>query len=188
MGSQLVEIRSATENKFVVNIGLGTFTDKPSQHLEHVNRWIGLSDSKKEGTWVWQGSNAVAAYTNWARNEPNNYGPGGWGANCALIWKNHDGEWDDQNCDRKNHFVCQKSEDRLMLGSSFVQCAFLFFFFFALFHTWPDAPEGTCACHFPSELAENRITTYLAMLPNQATEAQWPIGCGVGLRIKRSSV
>ena len=128
MGSQLVEIRSATENKFVVNIGLGTFTDKPSQHLEHVNRWIGLSDSKKEGTWVWQGSNAVAAYTNWARNEPNNYGPGGWGANCALIWKNHDGEWDDQNCDRKNHFVCQKSEDRLMLGSSFVQCVPFCFF------------------------------------------------------------
>ncbi len=35
--------------------------------------WIGMSDLKKEGTWVWNSNNNPATYINWHSGEPNGY-------------------------------------------------------------------------------------------------------------------
>lgn len=59
MGAHLVTISDEAENRFVYNIS--SFT------------WLGASDEKEEGVWVWVTSEPMT-YTNWAEREPNNCG------------------------------------------------------------------------------------------------------------------
>ena len=74
--------------------------------------WIGLSDRRKEGQWIWETSRKKATYTWWAPGEPNNKGGGNGRANCALIWRHKDKmSWDDRNCDQKKYFVCERGKE-----------------------------------------------------------------------------
>ena len=95
----LVEIQDDFENRYVANF--------------HRNQdiWIGLSDRRKEGHWIWETSGRVAIYTKWNPGEPNNKGGGNGHANCALIWRHyHIDTWDDRNCDQKKYFVCERGK------------------------------------------------------------------------------
>jgi hypothetical protein len=55
--------------------------------------WIGMSDLKKEGAWIWNSNNPVT-YTNWNAGEPN----GGTNENCGH-YINNLATWNDIFCD-----------------------------------------------------------------------------------------
>ncbi len=59
MGAYLVTIGDEAENRFVYAISSLT--------------WLGASDEKEEGAWVWVTGEAMT-YANWAEGEPNNCG------------------------------------------------------------------------------------------------------------------
>lgn len=59
MGAHLVTISDEAENRFVYNLSS--------------DAWLGASDEKEEGVWVWVTGEAVA-YANWAEGEPGNCG------------------------------------------------------------------------------------------------------------------
>ena len=67
--------------------------------------WIGLTDSKFEGTFLWTDQSSVD-YTNWRGSEPNDMQ----GEDCAEFNSNynHRGGWNDVSCDAKLKFACQK--------------------------------------------------------------------------------
>ncbi|XP_062888435.1 protein jagged-1-like [Mobula hypostoma] len=68
--------------------------------------WIGVL--KCGGDWCYPSSLSRVTYTNWADGEPNNYKVLFFGGeeNCVEMLGSH--EWNDENCDDKNYFVCQK--------------------------------------------------------------------------------
>lgn len=74
----LVSITDATEQEWLIK------TFKP-QHC-----WIGLTDSAKEGEWVW-GSGEPVAYTNWGPHEPKDTD---WGDEDFVLIE-YSGEWSD---------------------------------------------------------------------------------------------
>jgi len=90
-------------------------TTSIKQVLEtNVNYWIGLSDREEEGDFRWLSDMSELTYSNWEKNEPNNYH----GQDCAQLWSRREHRWDDNDC-RKTSFkigfkrypfaaVCQK--------------------------------------------------------------------------------
>ena len=69
--------------------------------LFHASRysWIGGSDKRKEGDWVWS-DNSKWSYTNWAPGQPDNKT----GEDCLLT---ENGMWLDTSCDRNHTFMCE---------------------------------------------------------------------------------
>ena len=74
--------------------------------------WIGLSDRKKEGLFVWDSGHALSGHVakHWSKGQPDN-----WKGNqdCGYIWR-HDGKsgisngMDDGGCTARMGFACQK--------------------------------------------------------------------------------
>ena len=103
INAYLVEIQSGNENSFVA----GLFAD---------DLWIGYSDQRQEGEWLWNTTGLVGNYTNWYvypagsnRFEPNNaYGV----QHCAMIWGSNPGRtsWDDKECWYQTRFVCERGK------------------------------------------------------------------------------
>ena len=121
--SQIVEIRSFKENMFVAHLSL------------HRDLWIGVSDRKREGDWIWETSRYQAAFmfTLWRHGEPNNIG-GGRPANCGIMWnEKHFGEWDDRHCGQKKRVVCERpgGEEKVVDGAIYAlqeMCSVRIFF------------------------------------------------------------
>lgn len=79
--------------------------------------WIGCNDLVSEGntegsfSWAGQGSklscqkNEPGVYSNWKGGERNNYYASG--EHCAVVETN--GFWNDEQCNRKHGFICEKS-------------------------------------------------------------------------------
>ena len=65
--------------------------------------WLGMSDIKQEGTFVWNSSNAPLNYTNWNDGEPN----GGTEENCGSFWGTGP-HWNDHNCDSQVDVLCEQ--------------------------------------------------------------------------------
>ena len=63
---------------------------------QKLHPWLGLSDLKQEGTFMWSSTGEEPGYTNWQAREPNN---GGGTQDCAYIYSR--GQWDDFQCDRR---------------------------------------------------------------------------------------
>jgi serine/threonine protein kinase len=64
MGGRLAEVRSRFENKFLYELAKGG-------GLTGV--WLGATDEKKEGTWVWSDDSGLA-FNNFGNGEPDNWG------------------------------------------------------------------------------------------------------------------
>jgi len=87
-GSVLTSIHSEAENQFINDL-CGSIC------------YIGMSDIDHEGDWKWIDGSTVN-YTNWAGNEPNDYGGG---EDTALI--NQNGAWNDITRHAKYYPVCK---------------------------------------------------------------------------------
>ena len=88
LGGNLVKIESEEKNNVI------------AQKVKELNKtfYIGASDEKEEGKFVWRDGSAVT-YTNWSQNEPNNSADCG-GENYVQMYAN--GKWNDytgQNVD-----------------------------------------------------------------------------------------
>ena len=80
-------------------------TSYPVLFFRNVNDvWLGYSDIRREGHWVWTNPAAKCnRFTKWRRGEPN----GKRNENCGAMYKSWNGEWNDVGCDRKYSFVCE---------------------------------------------------------------------------------
>ena len=69
--------------------------------------WMGLTDRKTEGTWLWESDQTVADYVAWDKpKNPDNLGP--LGEDCAEILA----DFNDWNCEkplRRTYPLCQKN-------------------------------------------------------------------------------
>lgn len=81
LGGNLVKIESEEKNNVI------------AQKVKELNKtfYIGASDEKAEGKFVWRDGSAVT-YTNWSQNEPNNSADCG-GENYVQMYAN--GKWND---------------------------------------------------------------------------------------------
>ena len=108
---QLAEIHSQDENVAVL-----AELKKRDENTQH---WIGLSDSAKEGSWVWSsGQKANFLNFNEAVGEPN----GDNTENCVTMYIKFDqpsgiGKWNDLRCDHKDDKIgalCEENVKRKM--------------------------------------------------------------------------
>ena len=86
-GGKLVEIETEEENTALVEEG-------KRRGLKDRNIWIGLTDMRSEGVWIFEASGKNPSYKNWGFNEPD----GGRKENCAQMWDGHFA-WCDVPCD-----------------------------------------------------------------------------------------
>lgn len=64
--------------------------------------WIGLSDLKTEGQFLWESTSEPISFNNWGPHDPNNIKGI---EHCVLI--NWERQWVDAPCNWKKTFVCQ---------------------------------------------------------------------------------
>ncbi|XP_062266234.1 C-type lectin domain family 4 member E-like [Platichthys flesus] len=104
MGGDLVVVNSREEQRF-----LQTTVREKMDKAEN-EFWIGQTDSKKEGEWLWVDDTRLnASLTFWHEGEPNN-----WNENCVTMWEK-DGAmelktWYDQSCKSSHEYICEKPE------------------------------------------------------------------------------
>uniref|UniRef100_A0A3Q3VNU8 C-type lectin domain-containing protein n=1 Tax=Mola mola TaxID=94237 RepID=A0A3Q3VNU8_MOLML len=71
--------------------------------------WIGLNDRSREGVWEWSdGSgdpNIVWCFRAWIPGQPDNWGDAP-GEDCGQVVGSNSGQWNDENCDIENKFIC----------------------------------------------------------------------------------
>ena len=70
------------------------------QASNQTSPWIGLSDQRREGEWVWD--SRTSGYVNWNVGEPNN-----WGNNEDCVQITISGRWNDANCNQRLMFFCE---------------------------------------------------------------------------------
>ena len=108
LGAQLVKIESAVEDAFLKRNFLSGSSG--------VAYWIGLSHQEEEGKWKWTDGSLLGIYTNWGKNNPNNYDGN---QNCGQImmgtftmggysFNGYDGGWNDFRCDHSLGYICEK--------------------------------------------------------------------------------
>lgn len=91
-GADLVVVESEDENAFLAGSGLPAF-------------WIGLSDRKTEGTFLWV-DGSTPKLTFWNEGEPNDSGDG---EDCGamLTAGEQAGNWNDYACTSERAFACE---------------------------------------------------------------------------------
>ena len=88
----LLSIHSSDENDFIHSI----------INIDNKFAWIGLSDLRNEGQFVWEDGTS-GNYRNWRQpTEPNNTGGK---EDCAFI--SHDKKWNDVPCSESFPYICK---------------------------------------------------------------------------------
>ena len=99
-GGKLVEIEKEEENTALVN-------EMKRRGFKDRNFWMGLTDRKSEGDWIFESSGKNPSYNNWNTMEANNrwFQMGELDEDCALIWNTQDfkGIWAHFICDMQNN-------------------------------------------------------------------------------------
>ncbi|XP_028641316.1 CD209 antigen-like protein C [Grammomys surdaster] len=90
MGAQLVVIKSHEEQSFLQR------TCKKKGKA-----WMGLSDAKEEGQWLWVDGSRLQWRNYWSAKEPNNDG----NEDCAIF---SNGGWNDMSCLAESFWICKK--------------------------------------------------------------------------------
>ena len=111
LGAFLPEPRNHDENQFLDDLGSHMFA-------------LGMTDKKKEGTWVYETDGAEVTLDSWIYNEPN----GKRIDNCALMirdhrdYSEHTNQWLDYSCSLGSVFgsspksvVCQRNTGMCIL-------------------------------------------------------------------------
>ncbi|XP_003515255.1 CD209 antigen-like protein C isoform X1, partial [Cricetulus griseus] len=90
IGAQLVVIKSDEEQSFLQQ------TSKKKNYT-----WMGLSDLKQEGRWLWVDGSLLKWRKYWSPREPNNKGD----EDCAAF---SDNGWTDNLCSLEQFWICKK--------------------------------------------------------------------------------
>ncbi|XP_060576126.1 perlucin-like protein [Ruditapes philippinarum] len=96
--SKLVEISDIDEDNIMRTKARNVYS----------NYWIGLTDQRDEGVWIWSGSNTRLTsemYTNWSPGQPDD--ARGRGEDCASLEKRYSFRWNDEECYMKLRYVCE---------------------------------------------------------------------------------
>ncbi|XP_056015831.1 perlucin-like [Ostrea edulis] len=104
--SFLVEVDTKDENDFLRN-HIGT---------NHDTYWLGATDAFSDGNWIWVGNQRPLTFLGWSPGEPAN----GAGAACLTLAGNLNHHWNDDYCDRKYGFICEKEIELAMGGGGLV--------------------------------------------------------------------
>ncbi|XP_063417277.1 perlucin-like [Mytilus trossulus] len=89
----LVEVDSKCENDFI----------KMSASMP--NYWLGGTDQQKEGVWIWSHSQNVVTFSDWDKEQPDNYNGN---EHCLELWHYNGLYWNDYPCHELRRFVCEK--------------------------------------------------------------------------------
>ena len=148
----------------------GLFVSTLSQEVV----WLGVSDEKMEGEWVWADGGRVE-WTNWWPGGPNGGEPdGGDSQNCAFMYGGASslaGQWRDYFCSSTCRFICTKQAEQLSTGvllprvsvSPPIDCQDL--------PEWKHIPAlGQCFRHF-----DVTVTQPNAIIACEQLEAQLPM-------------
>ncbi|XP_071356808.1 lactose-binding lectin l-2-like [Trachinotus anak] len=94
-GANLVSIHSLEENHFVKSL---------IENFDHAEgfTWIGLSDTQKEGGWMWSDGSAVD-FALWRAGQPDNYKGN---EDCGHMNVGIDLKWNDEHCSNTFSSVC----------------------------------------------------------------------------------
>uniref|UniRef100_A0AAY4ARG9 C-type lectin domain-containing protein n=1 Tax=Denticeps clupeoides TaxID=299321 RepID=A0AAY4ARG9_9TELE len=79
---------------------------------EKMNGWIGLTDSKNEGTWTWVDSSPLTQEF-WAKGQPDSRG--GLDEDCAVFQSDAQSamsSWHDYECSSRHAAICEKFASR----------------------------------------------------------------------------
>ena len=93
LGAKMVEIDSAEENRAIVNE-----IRRRGFHRQRKQFWLGLTDRRREGQWVYESTLRRPRFENWDSWQPDD---GGWwfaGEDCAYIKTNT--KWNDWYCNQ----------------------------------------------------------------------------------------
>ncbi|XP_005176166.1 lectin subunit alpha-like [Musca domestica] len=72
---------------------------------DHPNIWIGGNDKAKNREFMWITANKPFTYTKWAPGQPDNKRGK---EHCAMLWENHNYQWNDGDCLSKMIYVCEE--------------------------------------------------------------------------------
>ena len=73
--------------------------------IEEAGWWIGLSDLDDEGRWLWVDGRAPS-HAPWGRGQPDDFALG---EDCCELWPwGGPGRWNDNNCEQRTGFVCER--------------------------------------------------------------------------------
>ncbi|XP_067684588.1 perlucin-like protein [Haliotis asinina] len=76
--------------------------------LNYVNHqasaWVGGTDLRSEGLWVWDIDQASFTNTDWAPGQPDSKTS----ENCLLLYKPSGFKWHDASCSGKYDYVCER--------------------------------------------------------------------------------
>ena len=89
---------------------LATIRNEPDNQLvygliQQNDAWIGYNDKVKEGSFEWV-SGSSYLFQNWCDGEPNDKGIRG--QDCAQIYGEQYGCWDDLKCNEERAYVCSR--------------------------------------------------------------------------------
>ncbi|XP_076087571.1 perlucin-like [Mytilus galloprovincialis] len=107
MGSELANLETAVEDHFVHGMlqNLGGSYDPPKF-------WLGGNDIVTESEWMWAKTHTKFTYTNWAPGQPDK----GQGENCLELSKNVGWNWNDETCEHRKYFICERPSEEVDSG------------------------------------------------------------------------
>ncbi|XP_061171068.1 macrophage mannose receptor 1-like [Saccostrea echinata] len=101
-GAKLVEIDSSDEDTFILQ-------NAKDLHLSGHCFWLGGSDARLPGVWMWSTSRKMLMYTNWAPGEPNHYHSHQEHClNLHYYTRSNVYLWNDESCAEPCYPICEQ--------------------------------------------------------------------------------